>query len=608
MASMMKCASMELCTLKHVTCTSTHVCPCCELNVHAVCGEICDEASLKFQTTCFKCFGIYGTVFTEPAAFHEFVREIKRTDKNVCEPDNQMHDDTDYEMPCQKSVTGRPVRLTPAETLQGIDSDIQIFRESAWEALLPFTGYMCREVDYVADAGNSCYNNELDLFAFVRMTSFKNGGITIRFDPGVYNVINGWRVGSDGQKLLTALCAASQKNGGCELKCNGGTKKGSNRKELMCAKHRPYDKNSYKRKEMKGDKPVTNGPFRESTFHCDKKNTRGGEGQSMKRRRNTSRAKTITETCNVNLILGYDEKTYFMRCGHGTGIHKHHLPVSHSDIAVRAKFVDESMIAFQKQLAIANIQPAQTAAALHAACGTSLTRRQVAYHQGFSKLAHSLASAVEMTELGKNCSDLDLLIEILKRKEAGFCALYHRTKLGSASELPKPKNMTVNNETTLGDMLITETGGSSNGESVLERVMDTDNMGEDLMQYARESRVSVKAKNDQDVLLAIVWVLPRNRELFRAYPEVLFIDGTHKTNYENRPLITMGIKDSHGNVQVVLRAFVPNERAWLFRWLFQVATPALLGAKACEDVQLLITDGDAQETSQLDDAVITVRV
>ena len=103
-----------------------------------------------------------------------------------------------------------------------------------------------------------------------------------------------------------------------------------------------------------------------------------------------------------------------------------------------------------------------------------------------------------------------------------------------------------------------------------------------------------------------MWVLPNSKQLFRAYPEVVFIDGTHKTNYENGPHVTMGVKDSKGKIQIIFRAFVPNERAWLFRWLFQVATPSFLGANSCDLVWLQITDGDSQKTSQLDDALKAV--
>jgi MULE transposase domain len=156
------------------------------------------------------------------------------------------------------------------------------------------------------------------------------------------------------------------------------------------------------------------------------------------------------------------------------------------------------------------------------------------------------------------------------------------------------------------EMLFTETGSAVSTETLCEMVGAPGALGKDMMKYARESRVSVNADDNQDVLLAIVWVLPKGKQLFRAYSEVMFIDGTHKTNKENRPLITMGVKDCYGKMQIILRAFVPNERAWLFRWLFQVATPSLLATSSCELVRLQITDGDSQEMSQLDQALKTV--
>ena len=486
-----------------------------------------------------------------------------------------------------------------------IDHEIKAFRERAWEALLPFRGFICSQMEDVPGEGNEAYNHELDLFEYVRQTILNK--VIIRFDPGIYNVGGGWGKNGDGQKLLTALCAASQQKGGCELKCNGGMRQGKNRKLLHCSKHRQYDSLSTVRKAVKTGRPEPVGPVRKKTYHCDKNNTRGRQGLSMRRRSNTSRPLTTDETCKVNLSLGYDEKSFFMTCGQGQGTHKYHLPLSASEIAIRAKFVDEKMMDFQKELAIANIQPGKTAAAVNARFGMCLTRRQVAYHQGFSKLANDLAESNEMEKVGETCSDIDMLIKILKKKGAGFCALYHRNKVASASELPKSREATVNICNSMEDLLFTETGGATMSDaSVCEMVSESGALGQDIMKYARESRVSVNASDNQDVLLAIVWVLPNSKQLFRAYPEVLFIDGTHKTNYENRPLVTMGVKDSKGKMQVILRAFVPNERAWLFRWLFQVATPSLLGASSCDLVRLQITDGDSQETSQLDDALKTV--
>ena len=53
----------------------------------------------------------------------------------------------------------------------------------------------------------------------------------------------------------------------------------------------------------------------------------------------------------------------------------------------------------------------------------------------------------------------------------------------------------------------------------------------------------------------------------------------------------------------VIRAFLPNERAWVFRWIFQTVMPVLLGKDYIGRVNVIMTDGDAFETSQLDIAI-----
>ena len=220
---------------------------------------------------------------------------------------------------------------------------------------------------------------------------------------------------SDGQKLLTAISGASQLHGGCELKMNGGSN-GKNSKTLFCPKHRMYDSYSIARKAIKKAKEQPIGPVRATTYHCDKRNSRGLQGKSMKKRTATSRPLTTQDTCKVHLILGFDEKTYFMKCGIGQGTHTNHVSLTASESTVRAKFIDENMMLFQKELAIANIQPGKTAAAVNARFGTCLTRRQVAYHQGFAKLADSLADSLEIEKTGASSSDIDMFIEILKKK------------------------------------------------------------------------------------------------------------------------------------------------------------------------------------------------
>ena len=465
--------------------------------------------------------------------------------------------------------------------LQKIDDDINAYRHREWPALLPFKGHQCYLDGCVPPpAGNCSYQHDVDLFEGVRNSFFKNMMI-IRFDPIVYPVSNGgWRKKSSGEKLISALCIASQKYGGCDLVCNGTE---ANKKRIYCPHHRVYDNSKNARQAAKNGRAQPLGPIRANTYHCDRKNSRGKLGQSMKKRTVTSLPLSGEGTCKVRMILEHDHHTYFLRCGDGHGTHSNHTQMDAAEITTRSKFINESMMDYQKELAVANIGAGQTAAAVNTRFDIRLTRRQVAYHQGFAKLASSLSDATEIGETCATSSDLDIFIRTLKKKGASFCALYHRNKEASKAELPKPKKAKpvaeclLAREEQTGDMIFAEMGNntvSTGVETVCEIVGELVGLlGDDMMKYARESRISVNADESQDVLLAIVWVLPQGKRLFCAYPEVMFIDGTHKTNKENRPLITMGIKDCCGKMQIILRAFVPNERAWLFCWLFQVATP-----------------------------------
>jgi hypothetical protein len=101
-----------------------------------------------------------------------------------------------------------------------------------------------------------------------------------------------------------------------------------------------------------------------------------------------------------------------------------------------------------------------------------------------------------------------------------------------------------------------------------------------LKEYSQKSWHAVGAREDQDIFIACCWVLPDGRRPSQAFPGVVCINGTHETNNESRPLLTFSLKDSHGNVMIVVQCFAPNERSWFSRWLFQEARlPVLLDAQ-----------------------------
>ena len=154
-----------------------------------------------------------------------------------------------------------------------IDNDIEAYRQGEWPAMLPFNGHTCYLPDSVPPAGHSSYGYDVDLFKDgVRNSIFKN--VIIRFDPSLYPVNTDGAVGWNknnvgGQKLITALCIASQNYGGCGLVCNGSSKGAKSRRSVYCCKFRHYaDSLSNARTAAKEGKPEPLGPVRLNTYHA----------------------------------------------------------------------------------------------------------------------------------------------------------------------------------------------------------------------------------------------------------------------------------------------------------------------------------------------------
>ena len=76
-------------------------------------------------------------------------------------------------------------------------------------------------------------------------------------------------------------------------------------------------------------------------------------------------------------------------------------------------------------------------------------------------------------------------------------------------------------------------------------------------------RTSLNLK-EQKYMMSFVWVNPDELSLLEAFPEVIMIDTTEKTNNEKIPLLTAGGKDTNGKISIFLRVFMPNQQSWMF--------------------------------------------
>ena len=131
------------------------------------------------------------------------------------------------------------------------------------------------------------------------------------------------------------------------------------------------------------------------------------------------------------------------------------------------------------------------------------------------------------------------------------------------------------------------------------------NEQEDATKYASDSRVNRNLRNDQNLLVALAWVVPSERCLFRLFPENLFVDSVEDANNEGRSLLTMSGCDSNGKMFTFLRAFLPNQRTWSFRWIFLHVLPTMFSKNIIDKIRVIISDGDSQEYQQIDVAINT---
>ena len=90
------------------------------------------------------------------------------------------------------------------------------------------------------------------------------------------------------------------------------------------------------------------------------------------------------------------------------------------------------------------------------------------------------------------------------------------------------------------------------------------------------------------------------QKIFYHFLEVICVDTVSNTNKDKRPLLTISGRDSYGKMFMILRDFLPNERAWVFRWIFSIVMPTLFPLYILSKVKTIITDGCPQEFMQID--------
>ena len=100
--------------------------------------------------------------------------------------------------------------------------------------------------------------------------------------------------------------------------------------------------------------------------------------------------------------------------------------------------------------------------------------------------------------------------------------------------------------------------------------------------------------------MGVAWVIKEERHALDLCQEVIFVDGTMHTNNEKCPLLMVTGKNSLDNMFTLMRALLPNTKAWAFRWLFSVVFPAFISKCTPHCIRIVISDGDSSKYGQID--------
>jgi len=124
----------------------------------------------------------------------------------------------------------------------------------------------------------------------------------------------------------------------------------------------------------------------------------------------------------------------------------------------------------------------------------------------------------------------------------------------------------------------------------------------DTSNYALDNRSNRNLQNDQNLFMALAWVVPSERRMLELYPDTLFGDALEDTNKEG---LTIGGCDLSGKMFTFLRTFLANQRSWSFRWIFMQVLPTMFSKNIFERIKVIISDGDLQKYQQIDAAIAT---
>jgi hypothetical protein len=414
-------------------------------------------------------------------------------------------------------------------------------------------------------------------------------------------------------RLRDDIIRSARTECGALLKCNGhACANAKNSRVFRCScsfLYQPRGKHAKTESDhLPPVKDTTN--LRVDSLHNNRKNTRGSLGKKMSRRTDTLlRLQKADDRCPFRLTVEMDQDGFFIRADKGCPHHKFHQQLDpKTQMSFPTRLLSLEVTKLLGNIGTSNTSPGVARAIHQTRTGDVLTTAQMAF-------VINRAIANDYAKPGSSdqpSSSVDKMIACVTRKKGKYCMLSQHSR--ASSHVSELKTAARNPLTEDGDSEEEDIDADGNGDTntigiINETTADRLDGSVDYVhqsvqkmtrrelkeanEYAVGNRTSMCLVEDQILMIAFAFVMPEELRMFDTFPQVMHIDCTADTNNEQRPLLTVSGRDSSNKMFTVLRAFLPNERAWVFRWLFQNVFPILFGQRLLSNLRVIISQMDA---------------
>ena len=430
---------------------------------------------------------------------------------------------------------------------------------SDWIGTIQFLSRLENENDF-KQQNILCYVGKATLFP---------NPLKMYFCPNTYPPGDGFKCEAFKQ-LTSDLQIAAIQTGGFEL-----TKTGTFRHKQD--KNGCYRLSCYRCQTYRGDRESrSKKSYRATSFNNDRKNNRTVEGKSLPRKTRTKKALSSNQRCPFHIAINYDSFGFYILPRRGNPVHKHHPKSTGSNQHVPARLMPEKAQQIVKDLVNADASLGVLRNVLHSKTGKIFSRSCLFHIRDLCCTVSRLESSPQ------HFNSTEKMIHFLEENKYEYMMLLHCSEM---------------NDIIHQSMSFPFREGQTSNVSLPEHEHT------DAVSFVSSRRASLSVLKEQQFMMAFAWSIPEEKKIFELFPSVLFVDTTCDTNNEGRPLLSINGKDTSSRTFTLVRAFLPNQQMWIFRWVFCILLPKMYGHRILSQIQVVITDGDSQETTQLDNAI-----